>query len=228
MPSEWRGSPADCDHVRRRATGRHRPCSGGAGCRADDETPMFCPPAAGLSATEDVVGSHLGNVIESVHGVLASPLSWPPVYRMSTESARIRPVVERSARRREPYPDSATTARGKTRTAPASSPIRVPPVRGLRAATAPDRDNRIQLRRERRPDLILAFAHSKCTKRPERNLISRVVVSGRLQSGEPGSLVGMPSDRARIVMRHLVLHNSSTAACQRGLAASDPTRAGRP
>ena len=30
---------------------------------------------------------HLGKVCEFVHGVSVSPLSWPPVYRMSTESA---------------------------------------------------------------------------------------------------------------------------------------------
>ena len=40
---------------------------------------------------------HLGKVIEFVHGVLASPPTWPPVYGTS---ARIRPefnpVVERS------------------------------------------------------------------------------------------------------------------------------------
>jgi hypothetical protein len=55
-----------------------------------------------------------------------------------------------------------------------------------------------------------------------------VVVIGILYSGEPGSLVGTPSDRARTVMSHLILHNSSTEACQRGLATSDPTRPGRP
>jgi hypothetical protein len=34
---------------------------------------------------------HLGKVFELVHSVLASPPSWPPVYGMSSESARIQP-----------------------------------------------------------------------------------------------------------------------------------------
>ena len=34
---------------------------------------------------------HLGKVFEFVHGVLASPLNWPPVCGTSSESARIQP-----------------------------------------------------------------------------------------------------------------------------------------
>ena len=33
----------------------------------------------------------LGKVFELIYGDLASPLSWPPVYRTSTESAGIHP-----------------------------------------------------------------------------------------------------------------------------------------
>jgi hypothetical protein len=47
-----------------------------------------------VSRAEDGIRTrdpHLGKVFEFVHGVMASPPTWPPVYGTSTESARIRP-----------------------------------------------------------------------------------------------------------------------------------------
>jgi hypothetical protein len=47
-----------------------------------------------ISRAEDGIRTrdpHLGNVFEIVHGVRTSPLSWAPVYGLSTKCTRIRP-----------------------------------------------------------------------------------------------------------------------------------------
>ena len=52
-----------------------------------------------VSRAEDGIRTrdpHLGKVFGFVYGVLSSPLSWSPVYGMSTESTKFHAVVERS------------------------------------------------------------------------------------------------------------------------------------
>ena len=89
--------------------GEPNPASGFASAQLEDE----------ISRAEDGIRTrdpHLGKVFEFVHGVQASPLSWPPVHGTSTESARIRPccraVYYAIESRRPPSCPIANEARG--------------------------------------------------------------------------------------------------------------------